>query len=143
LDDCRSVRVGECDNRRDPGESGSSLVDEIPVNQAPVLSIDMPVPFERYTRGDAERILLGANASMELTDPDDDSMSSMTIRVTSGCRESEEELFMGTESPTSLQAQWVGETSGGQTAYTLIVTPTAAASQGTGGSTMPVIADWI
>ena len=66
----------------------------------------------------------------------------MTVRVTSGCREGEDELFLSSGSPASLQAQWVGEASGGQTACTLTVTPIGKAQEGRNISG-PIIAEWV
>jgi len=66
----------------------------------------------------------------------------MTVRVTSGCREGEDELFLSSGSPASLQAQWMGDASGGQTACTLTVTPIGVA-QGGRNVSGPIIAEWV
>ena len=66
-------------------------------------------------------------------------MSSMVLRITGGCRPSEDELFLDATAPASLNAVWNGPTAGASTGgeCSLAVTPAG----GTGVS-VP-IADWV
>ena len=79
-----------------------------PVNDAPSLFISLPMPLHKYVRGTEERILLGSGASIILTDIDDEEMTALAVSVVSGCRESEDELFLVNGAPASVSSQWVG-----------------------------------
>jgi len=76
----------------------------IHVNQAPVLLIEGVRQRNTYVRGSDGVPLLDAAADVALSDPDDDNMFSLSVRVTNGCRGDDDELFLGSGSPTLLQA---------------------------------------